>query len=56
MSDAPVIPKTCPECGSDVQSTPLTPPDEGVAIGCTRCSFSGVSEESLPEGFVEIGL
>lgn len=32
-------PKACPRCGSPTQTTPLTPPDEGVAYGCTRCSW-----------------
>lgn len=35
----PTIPDKCPRCGSPTQSTPLTPPDEGVAYGCTRCPW-----------------
>ena len=31
--------EACPRCGSPTQTTPLTPPDEGVAYGCTRCSW-----------------
>jgi len=31
----------CPRCGADVQTTPLTPPDEGIAYGCTRCPWPG---------------
>ena len=30
---------TCPKCGGTVQSTFLGPPDDGVAIGCNRCSW-----------------
>ena len=32
-------PDECPRCGAPIQSTPLTPPDEGTAIGCTRCPW-----------------
>ena len=32
----------CPECGAKVQTTPLTPPDEGTALGCSRCPWPGV--------------
>jgi hypothetical protein len=35
------IPENCPICGSKTQSTNLTPPDEGVAYCCTRCSWPG---------------
>lgn len=38
-ADIPVMPKTCPRCGAAVQSTYLTPPDVGIAVGCTRCSW-----------------
>jgi hypothetical protein len=38
-ADTPVIPKDCPRCGATVQSTYLTPPDVGVAFGCTRCNW-----------------
>ena len=34
-----VTPDKCPRCGGAVQSTPLTPPDEGVALGCSECSW-----------------
>lgn len=30
----------CPKCKDGlIQTTPLTPPDEGIAIGCNRCKF-----------------
>ncbi len=31
----------CPRCDSPTQATPLTPPDEGEAVGCTRCPWPG---------------
>jgi hypothetical protein len=31
--------QACPRCGSPTQTTHLTPPDEGIAYGCTRCSW-----------------
>lgn len=33
----------CPKCESGIiQVTPLTPPDDGIAIGCNKCAFSQV--------------
>lgn len=29
----------CPDCYAPIQSTPLTPPDKGIAYGCTYCSW-----------------
>lgn len=30
----------CPKCKDGlIQTTPLTPPDDGIAIGCNRCKF-----------------
>lgn len=31
----------CPRCDSPTQATPLTPPNEGEAVGCTRCPWPG---------------
>lgn len=39
----PMVPKTCPRCAAPTQTTPLTPPDEGVAYGCTRCTWPNPS-------------
>lgn len=33
------IPNPCPRCGAPCQTTGLTPPDEGDAVGCTKCSW-----------------
>ena len=35
----------CPRCGAETQSTLLTPPDEGLAVGCTRCSWPNLGEK-----------
>ena len=32
-------PTKCEKCGSDMQSTHLTPPDTGKVYGCTKCSW-----------------
>ena len=41
----------CPKCRDGIlQATPLTPPDEGDAVGCNRCSFPAPqSEPSNPK-------
>lgn len=39
--------RDCPRCHAPIQSTPLSPPDEGVAVGCTRCSWPNPSQSSL---------
>lgn len=40
MPDNPTV---CPRCSAPVQATPLTPPDEGEAHGCTRCTWPNPS-------------
>ena len=40
----------CPKCREGIlQTTPLTLPDEGDAIGCNRCSFPTQSEPTSPK-------
>ena len=34
---------SCPRCSAPLQATPLTPPDEGEALGCTRCTWPNPS-------------
>lgn len=40
MPDNPTV---CPRCSAPVQTTPLTPPEEGEALGCTRCTWPNPS-------------
>lgn len=48
-----VILNKCPDCLNKVQTTQLTPPDTGIAVGCTKCSYSNFidikSYENLKE-------
>lgn len=38
-----MVPKTCPRCSAPTQTTPLTPPDDDVAYGCSRCTWPNPS-------------
>jgi hypothetical protein len=44
LAELLALPKDCPRCGAAVQQTPLTPPDVGIAFGCTRCSWPGEAD------------
>lgn len=49
--EAEVDPDKCPRCWGTVQSTHLTPPDEEVAVGCSRCSWPEANPPTLCFGF-----